>query len=171
MSTTMGENHEYQEKASQMASFLKYLNEISARLTSPPDEEIEYMRKQLGKALSRKIPAFSGTPGSFFNLSSTLYYSDNLTMGELSQVLSVPLSTATRMVDWWVENKFASRSSDPDDRRVVRVSLTDTGRKLHKLVEKMISESAQQCLNCLTLEEQNTLLTLIRKVAQGLKSQ
>lgn len=165
----MSEDLEHQEKAAQLASFLKYLNEISAKLTSPPDEEIEYMRKQLGKALSREMPAFSGTPGTFFNLSSTLFYNENLTMGELSQALSVPLSTATRMIDWWVENEFATRSNDPEDRRVVRIALTDTGRKLHKLIEKLISESARQCLNCLTPKEQDTLLTLIRKVAQGLK--
>lgn len=171
MSKVMGSKIEHQDKTSQMASFLKCLNEISAKLTSPPDEEVEYIRKQLGNALTREVPAFSGTPGAFFNLSSTLYYNSNLTMGELSQELSVPLSTATRMIDWWVGNELASRLSDPDDRRVVRVSLTETGRKLHKLIEKMISESAQQCLNCLTPEEQNTLLTLIRKVAQGLKSQ
>ncbi len=165
----MGDNLEHQDKASQLASFLKYLNEVSAKLISPPDEEIEYIRKQLGKALSREMPAFSGTPGTFFNLSSTLYYNSNLTMGELSQALSIPLSTATRMMDWWVDNEFAQRLIDPEDRRVVRVSLTEAGNKLHELIEKSISESVQQCLNCLTVEEQDILLTLIRKVAQGLK--
>jgi len=165
----MGNKLKRKNQAPQLASFLKYLNEISAKLISPPAEEIEYMRKQLGKALSREMPAFSGTPGSFFNLSSTLYYNDNLTMGELSQILSIPLSTATRMIDWWVENEFAQRLNDPEDRRIVRVSMTETGKKLHKLIEKLISESAQQCLNCLTSKEQTTLLTLIRKVAQGLK--
>ena len=165
----MGKNLETQDKASQQASFLKYLNEISAKLTYPPDEEIEYIRKQLGKALSKEVPAFSGTPGAFVNLSSTLYNNNNLTMGELSQELSVPLSTATRMMDWWVDNEFAQRLNDPGDRRVVRVSLTDTGRRLHKLLEKSLSEGVQQCLNCLTPEEQTVLLTLIRKVALGLK--
>ena len=165
----MGYNLESQDKASHLASFLKYLNEISAKLISPPDEEIEYIRKQLGKALSREVPAFSGTPGTFYNLSSTLYHNSNLTMGELSQALAVPLSTATRMLDWWVDNEFAQRLNDPEDRRVVRVSLTDTGKRLHELIEKSLSESVQQCLNCLTPEEQIILVNLIRKVAQGLK--
>ena len=167
----MGKNIESQDKTAQLASFLKCLNEISAKLVSPPDEDIEYMTKQLGQALSREIPAFSGTPGTFLNVSNTLYYHDNLTMGELSQMLSVPLSSATRVMDWWVQNELAQRLNDPEDRRVVRISMTETGKKLHKLIEKMISESAQQCLNCLTPKEQTTLLTLIRKVAEGLKSQ
>ena len=165
----MGYNLESQDKSLQLASFLKYLNEISAKLISPPDEEIEYIRKQLGKALSKEVPAFSGTPGTFYNLSSTLYNNSNLTMGEFSQALAVPLSTATRMLDWWVDNEFAQRLNDPEDRRVVRVSLTDTGKRLHELIEKSLSESVQQCLNCLTHEEQTVLLTLIRKVALGLK--
>lgn len=166
----MGKNLEPQDKASQLAGFLKYLNEIISKLVSPTDEEIALMRDQLGKALSREIPNFSGSPGVFYNLSSTLYYSSNLTMGELSQALSVPLSTATRMIDWWVDNGFAQRINDPDDRRVVRVSLTDIGKKLHAVIERSLSENVQQCLNCLTSEEQTVLLTLISKVAQGLKS-
>jgi DNA-binding MarR family transcriptional regulator len=165
----MGKNLESQDKASHLANFLKYLNEISAKLISPPDEEIEYIRKQLGKALYKEVPSFSGTPGTFYNLSSTLYHNSNLTMGELSQALAVPLSTATRMLDWWVDNEFAQRLNDPEDRRVVRVSLTDIGKRLHELIEKSLSESVQQCLNCLTPEEQTVLLTLISKVAQGLK--
>jgi MarR family transcriptional regulator, organic hydroperoxide resistance regulator len=165
----MGKNIESQDKTSQLASFLKYINEISANLVSLPDEEIEYISRQLGKALSREVPAFSGAPGTFINLSNTLYHNSNLTMGELSQALAVPLSTATRMVDWWVENEFAQRINDPEDRRVVRVSLTDTGKRLHDLLDKSLSEGVQQCLNCLTTEEQTVLLTLIRKVAQGLK--
>ena len=165
----MGYNLESQDKSLQLASFLKYLNEISAKLISPPDEEIEYIRKQLGKALSKEVPAFSGTQGTFYNLSSTLYNNSNLTMGEFSQALAVPLSTATRMLDWWVDNEFAQRLNDPEDRRVVRVSLTDTGKRLHELIEKSLSESVQQCLNCLTHEEQTVLLTLICKVALGLK--
>ena len=167
----MGKKIESPDKTSQLASLLKYLNEISARLTSPSAGEIEYMREKLGNALSKKLPAISGTPGTFLNVSSTLYNNDNLTMGELSQMLSVPLSTATRMIDWWVENELAQRLNDPEDRRVVRISMTATGKKLHKLIEKLISDSAQQCLNCLTPKEQTTLLILIRKVAEGLKGQ
>ena len=164
----MGKNSDSQDKTPHLAIFLKYLNEIGAKLTSPSDEELTFIKKQIKKILKRDLPAFSGPPGLFYNLSSTLYYNSNLTMGELSKALSVPLSTATRMADWWVDNGFAQRMNDPEDRRIVRISLTDIGKRLHELIEKSVTESVQQCLDCLTLEEQATMLTLMRKVALGL---
>ena len=46
-------------------------------------------------------------------------------MGELSNALSLPFSTATRMVDYLVARGYIQRLSDTTDRRVVRVALTD----------------------------------------------
>src|SRR5258708_22362545 len=48
-----------------------------------------------------------------------------ITMGELSKELLVPLSTATRIVDGLIENSLAHRIADLEDRRVVRVTLSD----------------------------------------------
>jgi len=48
----------------------------------------------------------------------------------------VPFSTATRMVDWFVDNGYAQRLPDPEDRRVVRVALTDSGRELYQTIER-----------------------------------
>jgi DNA-binding MarR family transcriptional regulator len=90
-------------------------------------------------------------------------------MGELSGALSVPLSTATRMVDWLVSSGYAQRLPDVEDRRVVRVALTDSGRELHRTIESYTSERVQQILFCLTPEEQATLFALIRKVVAALK--
>ncbi len=44
-----------------------------------------------------------------------------VSMGELSRILNVPLSTATRIMDWLVKSGYAERLPDPQDRRVVRV--------------------------------------------------
>ena len=45
----------------------------------------------------------------FYRVSNSIYRRENLTMGELSGALSVPLSTATRMVDWLVDNGYLYR--------------------------------------------------------------
>ena len=90
-------------------------------------------------------------------------------MGEFSNALSVPLSTATRIADWLVDNGYIERLPDSDDRRVVRISLTDTGKELFKAIDRYIRQRMQQILSSLTAEEKTILLTLVSKVVSGLK--
>lgn len=105
----------------------------------------------------------------FYRVSNNIYLKDSVTMGELSRILSIPLSTATRIVDWLVDNGFVERLPDPEDRRVVRVTLTNVGRELHQTIDSYVRQRIQQILSCLTNEERTTLLALVGKVVSALK--
>jgi DNA-binding MarR family transcriptional regulator len=107
--------------------------------------------------------------GLFYRVSSSIYPAGALTMGELSNALAVPLSTATRIINWLVANKFVERLPDPEDRRIVRVALTETGIKLHKTIEKYTEEQVEVLLDSLSAEEQAMLFTLMGKVLSVLK--
>jgi DNA-binding MarR family transcriptional regulator len=54
-------------------------------------------------------------------------------MGELSSELKIPVSTATRLADWLVQSDIIERFSDPDDRRIVRVRLTEAGHRVYRI--------------------------------------
>ena len=86
-------------------------------------------------------------------------------MGELSEALSVPLSTATRVVNTLVASGYAHRFSDPQDRRVVRVAFTPRGRKLYKFIESRITERVHKIASHLSREEIADLMRLLNKVA------
>jgi DNA-binding MarR family transcriptional regulator len=105
----------------------------------------------------------------FYRACSSIYPSGNITMGEFSNALSVPLSTATRIADWLVDHNYIQRLPDADDRRVVRVSLTDTGKELFEVIDRYIRQRMRQILSNLTDEERTILLTLVSKVVSGLK--
>ncbi len=49
------------------------------------------------------------------------------TMRELTEILAIPPSSVTGLVDALVERQTLERISDPEDRRIVRVRLTNTG--------------------------------------------
>ncbi|MBI2763946.1 MAG: MarR family transcriptional regulator [Chloroflexi bacterium] len=51
-------------------------------------------------------------------------------MRGLAESLDVSQASATGIVDRMQRRDLVERSHDPDDRRVVRVSLTETGRRL-----------------------------------------
>jgi DNA-binding MarR family transcriptional regulator len=87
-----------------------------------------------------------------------------ITMGELSRILDVPLSTATRIVDWLEQSGQAERLPDPDDRRVVRVTLTESGWSYHRAANELISRHIQKWLQSFTPDERRSLLHLTQKL-------
>ena len=105
----------------------------------------------------------------FFRVSSSISRKGTPAMGELSNDLSVPLSTATRIVDWLVERDYGQRLPDSEDRRIVRVTLTAKGKELHRAIQDYVKQRLQQVLSSLTVDEQATMFVLLRKVVASLK--
>lgn len=165
----MTDDAQQQASDDQMSQFMQYLNDVLAKLISPPTGDLVHLLNQVDEIRPKDVPNFIAHPLSFYPMSSFLYQNVNPTMGELSHGLSVPLPTATRMVDWWVENRYAQRLSDPFDRRIVRVTITARGRRLHEVVERHLTQIFQKALDFMTADEQRMLLALFRKVSNGLK--
>jgi len=133
-----------------------------------PQELIELRDRVEGAGVENR-PHSVANPMLFFRMGTLLHLHSNMTMGELSEGLSVPFSTATRMADWFVNNGYAVRLSDPDDRRIVRVALTDSGQRLHDAVQRHMMEALERMLSALTEEERDVLLRLARKVVASMK--
>jgi DNA-binding MarR family transcriptional regulator len=72
-------------------------------------------------------------------------------------------------VELEVRQRFVRRLPDPDDGRIVRVTMTDAGRRFHEAITDMQAQGAVKILGCLTPEERGILLTLLRKVATSIK--
>ncbi len=145
--------------------FVDHLKEVMSRITQRPLQGSTETRNSLpGFEFHDRID-----PATFHRMGNILYEKKNPSMGDISQALGVPLSTATRMANWWVDNAFAERLADPDDRRVVRLTLTESGRHLLENIEDTMIRNVQRVLSCLTPEEQTILITLSGKVAANLK--
>ena len=103
--------------------------------------------------------------GLFFTAASVFFsHPGPLSMGELSRDLEVPLSTATRTMDWLVNNGYAQRLPDPRDRRVVRVELTGKGEETFQTIRTFMLARVEQAMSPLNLAEQKTFIVLLNKV-------
>jgi DNA-binding MarR family transcriptional regulator len=94
-----------------------------------------------------------------------------LTMGELSSELSVPMSTATRIVDGLVRAEMVERVNDANDRRVVRVGMSKNGRELYETGMAYNKQRITKLLKDFTAEEQTQLLNLMNKLFDALLSE
>jgi DNA-binding MarR family transcriptional regulator len=128
-------------------------------------ENISLLRKQIREfALSSKGAGINDA-GLFYNVGNVFSsYNGPITMGELSRDLEVPLSTATRTMDWLVKNGYAQRLPDPNDRRVVRVEMTETGNKTYQAISAFMLEKVEQALSQFTPAERYQFLSLLDKV-------
>ena len=155
-----------------LQDFMEVLGELGQVMKdlslSPPDEVRQLGERVIGMEPKYRSAAVAN-PFVFFRTGEVLYRRGNLTMGELSEALSVPFSTATRIASWFVDIGYAERLSDPEDRRVVRLALTDIGRSVNEAVQRHMAENVGKVLGALTVEEQETLVGLFRKVVANLK--
>lgn len=107
--------------------------------------------------------------GLYFRLGGILYGRQvPIPMGELGKELGVPLSTATRAVDWLVAHQLAERSPDPQDRRIVRVEMTQMGREAFQEFINLMAQRFEVVLGLLSPKEQRQCISLLRKIARGL---
>ncbi|MBI2955354.1 MAG: winged helix-turn-helix transcriptional regulator [Chloroflexi bacterium] len=98
----------------------------------------------------------------------------NLTMNELSEILGLANSTVTTTVDHLSNKGLANRMQDYEDRRVVRVGLSDRGQDLRRALEKEKQEMLEVVLGDIPDGERATIVrsleritSVIRKAVEG----
>ncbi len=90
-----------------------------------------------------------------------------VTMSSLAQGMSVPMSTATGVVDRLVKKGLLERGRSEDDRRVVTVSLTERGGEVIEDLKELLFSNLDRVRGILTVEEFETALELLRKLILG----
>ncbi|MGH9296863.1 MAG: MarR family winged helix-turn-helix transcriptional regulator [Acidimicrobiales bacterium] len=75
---------------------------------------------------------------------------DSVSMRDLSKQLEVSESASTAVIDRLVRQELVVRKSDPDDRRVVRLSLSGKGRQLLDKVHRAASKKTSTLLAALS---------------------
>ncbi|HBC91915.1 MAG TPA: TrmB family transcriptional regulator [Pelotomaculum sp.] len=94
-----------------------------------------------------------------------------VTMSSLAQGMSVPMSTATGIVDRLVKKGLLERGRSEEDRRVVTVSLTESGKEVIEDLKGQLYFNLDRVRAILTAEEFETALDLLRKLILGFQKE
>jgi DNA-binding MarR family transcriptional regulator len=149
----------------ELAGIAVSLLSFKGRLKLSAPEEAAGPRPAPGASCHPGGGALPADCGLFLRVASLLSgHPRAITMGELSRALEVPLSTATRVVDWQVEHGYMERLPDPNDRRLVRVALSDDGRELFVQVSALLRERIRRVAVAFAPAERELLITLLRKL-------
>jgi DNA-binding MarR family transcriptional regulator len=135
----------------------------------PPEHVLQFKKKM--QAL--KSSGYSSGDHAFvYRLLITLAHSgEALSMGKLSAELELPMSTATRIVDWLVNAGMLERVNDPNDRRMVRVGISKAGREFYESGLEHNKKRIARLIKDFTSEEQVQLLHLMNKLFNTVKEE
>jgi len=109
------------------------------------------------------------TPGGMYVL-GTLKRHGTLSMTEIGKYLSMPKPHVTVIIDKLIEEGYVERQSDPKDRRVVNILLTEKGSADFESIKLAISENLKVKLSSLNEGDQELLATATQQVKEILIS-
>jgi DNA-binding MarR family transcriptional regulator len=89
-----------------------------------------------------------------------------LRVSELASAFNVTASGVTQLVTGLEERGYIRRRMDPDDRRAVRVSLTETGRRLAESMRVSVDTVFSGLVEHLGREKSRRLLALLTEVTR-----
>jgi DNA-binding MarR family transcriptional regulator len=92
-------------------------------------------------------------------------------MRELAEYLAVAVNSMTSIVDSLERKKLVLRQRSEEDRRIIRVELTDEGRTIYQSLVEVNMRLFRSMLGALTHDEQEIFLVLFRKIARAGRSQ
>jgi DNA-binding MarR family transcriptional regulator len=98
----------------------------------------------------------------------------SVTMNDLSVRMKLANSTMTRMVDQLIQKRMITREPDPEDRRIVRVRLTEQGQDVKIQLKKVMQDLFSQILEDIPEGEREQIIhsleTLKQSIVNTLKS-
>jgi DNA-binding MarR family transcriptional regulator len=98
----------------------------------------------------------------------TLWRKDGLSPGEVARRLGLATPTITRAATRMEAAGLLRREPHPDDRRVVRLRLTDRGRALEQVIDAEMSQLTDRALASLTAAERDSLVSALELVRRNL---
>ena len=111
----------------------------------------------------KRLVAYGLTPIQHLIL-ETLWQEDGQSAGDIGKKLVLDAATLSGVLDRLAVGGWIQKESDPDDKRIIRIYLTEKVRGLRpKLSEERIQANAEIMRN-LTLEEKVLLKRLLRDV-------
>ncbi len=122
------------------------------------------MRRVHGYYQTRLAP-FGLTPSQYFVL-GVLWHEEGITLSDLGDRVAVDASTLTGIVDRMEREGLVQRRPDPEDRRAIRVLLTDRAREIGPQVLTFADELDAELRAGVAEEDMETFERVLQKLAE-----
>ncbi|ASJ52721.1 MarR family transcriptional regulator [Brevibacillus formosus] len=131
-------------------------------------EAFRTIMRSMGTQLAEPV---SGLTGPQFYILHQLELKEKCTVGELAESMGVKPSAITAMVDRLDKHGFVARDRDEEDRRVVYISLRDSGKKILQVAKQNRREQLNKMFSHLSEDELQQFVSIFEKLAMAAVSE
>ena len=131
-------------------------------------EIIRYIVQNLG-ILERSEASCCGTTVAQCHAIVEIGRAEELSLNDLAEILNLDKSTASRTVNNLVNDNLAERELSSEDRRYVRIKLTDEGNKVYKDIEKNMNLYFKNVYKSIPEEKQEQVMESLEILLEALK--
>lgn len=118
---------------------------------------------EIFQSFSARLAPYGITPGQYGVLNCLWTYGP-CTPKEIARELRLENSTVSGVLDRMQKRGVIDREMDPNDRRSVRVVLTEEGLAMKDDVLRVIEELNNDALGSFSQQERDTLISCLRKI-------
>jgi DNA-binding MarR family transcriptional regulator len=93
------------------------------------------------------------------------------TMSELSQMTGMSASALTGVIDRLLDKKLVERDRDENDRRLVRIKLSEEGGKIVSEMHELIRIKTAKFFERMSPEDRTNFVNIIEKVVANIKEE
>lgn len=136
------------------------------------DLDLEDLTFQISRLMKRKMAVATDFGSlSIFQIHTLLFLKENsgVNMSEIASFLQIELPSATSLVSKLVDRGLVQRLPDKEDRRVVKIELTETGTRLLSQTAELRSNKIKQLLTYLSDKQKHDLVTIMRTIKEYLE--
>lgn len=92
-----------------------------------------------------------------------IYRKQSVNMTEVAEYINAPLNTATGVINRLEKKKLIQRMRDSEDKRIVKISLTEEGISYFNEEKKLIIRYFEALASRLTSEEEKAIYSIMEK--------
>ena len=132
--------------------------------------QVNHLARLLAQALAARIASYGVVPGQFAQL-LVLFEEDGLTQRELCDRVRIEQATMAKTLQRMQRDGLVRCDPDPDDRRRIRVYLTDSARVMQDDLEAAARSVNAAAAHGLTDAELVTYLDLTTRLISNLQAE